>query len=71
MTPIKSIRAYCVNHCMCGQAKEVRLCPCVKCELWPYRMGKRPTTPGSGETEENPDVAHDFEEQNEDSRGAS
>ena len=67
MTPVKSIRAYCVNHCMCGQAKEVRLCPCVNCELWPYRMGKRPTTPGSGETTEKPDVATEFSAQNEES----
>lgn len=69
MTPIKSIRAYCVNHCMCGQMQEVRLCPCVKCELWPYRMGKRPTTPGNGETKENHDVANGFSEQNEESEG--
>lgn len=67
MTPVKSIRAYCVNHCMCGQAKEVRLCPCVKCELWPYRMGKRPVTPGSGETTEKTDVATEFSAQNEES----
>ena len=65
MTPIRSIRAFCVNHCMCGQVKEVRLCPCVNCELWPYRMGKRPTTPGSAETAETPDVAADFFELNE------
>ena len=69
MTPIKSIRVYCVNHCMCGQVQEVRLCPCVKCELWPYRMGKRPVTPDSSKTEENPDVAHNFDGQNEDSEG--
>ena len=71
MTPIKSIRAFCVNHCMCGQTKEVRLCPCQNCELWPYRMGRRPTTPGSGEAMEKPDVARDYEEQTEKSEGAS
>ncbi len=71
MTPIRSIRAFCVNHCMCGQVKEVRLCPCVNCELWPYRMGKRPTTPGSGEAAGNHDVATDFSELGEDSEGAS
>ena len=65
MTPIKSIRAYCVHHCMCGQLQEVRLCPCTNCQLWPYRMGKRPTTPASGETEENTDVARDSEAQRE------
>lgn len=67
MTPIKSIRAFCVNHCMCGQVREVRSCPCKSCELYPYRMGKRPVTPDSRKTQENPDVAHDFDEQGEES----
>lgn len=71
MTPIKSIRAFCVNHCMCGQTKEVRLCPCQNCELWPYRMGKRPTTLSGGETTENPGIATDFFELGEDSEVVS
>lgn len=41
MTPMKAIRAKCLD-CVCGQAKEVRLCPSEKCPLHPYRMGKRP-----------------------------
>lgn len=41
MTPIKAIRAKCLD-CCCGQAKEVRLCPIEKCPLYPYRFGKRP-----------------------------
>ena len=41
MTPIKSIRAKCID-CCCGDKKEVRLCPIERCPLWPYRMGKRP-----------------------------
>ncbi len=41
-TPIKAIRAYCIE-CSGGMAKEVRLCNMVNCPLFPYRMGKRPT----------------------------
>jgi len=42
LTPIKAIRAKCLD-CCCGQAKEVRECPSDKrCSLYPYRMGKRP-----------------------------
>lgn len=40
-TPIKAIRAKCLD-CMCGQAREVRLCPITRCALFPYRMGHRP-----------------------------
>lgn len=64
LTPIKSIRAKCVD-CCCGSTQEVRLCPAQSCPLWPYRMGRRPTTPGSGEAAETPDVAADFFELNE------
>ena len=41
LTPIKSIRAKCVD-CCCGDLKEVRQCPITECPLWPYRMGRRP-----------------------------
>ncbi len=41
LTPIKAIRAKCLDCCG-GQAKEVRLCPCENCPLYPYRMGHRP-----------------------------
>lgn len=40
-TPIKAIRAKCLD-CCCGQISEVRLCEIETCALWPYRMGKRP-----------------------------
>ena len=40
-TPIKSIRAKCLD-CTCGSLKEIRLCPVIKCPLYPYRFGKRP-----------------------------
>jgi hypothetical protein len=39
---LRPIRAYCIR-CMNGQPVEVRLCPSAdKCELYPYRMGRRP-----------------------------
>lgn len=41
MTPIKSIRAKCLE-CSCGQTKEVLCCSIPDCPLYPYRMGKRP-----------------------------
>lgn len=53
MTPMKAIRAKCLDCCY-GQVKEVRLCSVEKCPLHPYRFGKRPrkyfdTTQGSNE----------------------
>lgn len=41
MTPMKAIRAECLD-CCCGQYKEVELCPCSDCSLYPYRFGKNP-----------------------------
>ena len=41
VTPIKSIRAKCID-CRCGDLKEVRECTIKKCPLWPNRMGRRP-----------------------------
>lgn len=41
MTPIKAIRAHCIECCG-GSKKEARLCPAEKCPLHPYRMGHRP-----------------------------
>lgn len=43
ITPIKSIRLYCIEICMEGQMTEVRLCHSVGCDLWLYRMGRRPS----------------------------
>ena len=40
LTPIKAIRKKCLD-CCCGQAIEVRLCTCVTCALYGYRMGHR------------------------------
>lgn len=46
MTPIKSIRAKCLD-CCCGSFQEVRLCAVKNCVLYPYRFGKRPKTVNS------------------------
>jgi len=40
-SPIKAIRAKCID-CMCGQVLEVKLCTCIDCALYPFRMGKNP-----------------------------
>lgn len=40
MTPIQSIRKYCIE--CCGSPHEVRLCPCTDCFLYPFRLGKNP-----------------------------
>lgn len=47
MTPIKAIRAKCLD-CCCGQVNEVRLCPCTECSLYSYRLGKDPARAGKG-----------------------
>jgi hypothetical protein len=39
--PVKAIRAYCLA-CSCGSTAEVKECPVIKCELYPFRMGKNP-----------------------------
>ena len=41
-TPIKAMRAKCLD-CTCGSVKEIRKCPIIECDLYPYRFGKRPT----------------------------
>lgn len=41
LTPMKAIRAKCMDCCAGSQA-EVRLCPMPACPLWPYRKGHRP-----------------------------
>ena len=47
MTPIKAIRAKCID-CCCGQIYEVTKCVCVDCPLYPYRMGHNPKLKGKG-----------------------
>ena len=41
MTPMKAIRAKCLD-CCCGSANEVRLCTAESCALHPFRLGKNP-----------------------------
>lgn len=42
VTPLKQIRKKCID-CCCGYKPEVRNCTIQHCDLWPYRMGRRPT----------------------------
>lgn len=41
MTPVKSIRKYCLD-CAGNSYKEVRFCPNTNCYLYPFRLGKNP-----------------------------
>lgn len=41
-TPIHAIRKYCINVCSLTP-KEVRLCTCIDCPLYAFRMGIRPS----------------------------
>lgn len=42
---LKAIRKYCLWCCL-DQPKEVKLCPSVSCELYPYRFGHNPNLEG-------------------------
>ena len=50
-TPIKAIRKYCIE-CSNYQPKEVRVCTCIDCPLYPYRMGTRPSKETTNTLEE-------------------
>lgn len=45
MTPMKAIRAKCMD-CCCGQTQEVRLCQAQDRPLYPFRFGKNPNRAG-------------------------
>lgn len=47
MTPLKAIRAKCID-CCCGQIYEVKRCVCEDCALYRYRMGHNPSLKGKG-----------------------
>ena len=47
MTPMKAIRAKCLD-CCCGSSNEVRLCTIENCPLYSYRFGKNPNRAGIG-----------------------
>jgi hypothetical protein len=51
---LQAIREKCID-CSGGSLLEVRLCPVVKCALWPYRAGSDPFARprGRGATEKN------------------
>jgi hypothetical protein len=42
-TPVRAIRRYCLV-CCCDSRKEVRDCILTHCALYPFRMGRRPTS---------------------------
>lgn len=48
----KAIRLKCLD-CMCGQANEVKLCPCTDCPLYPFRLGKDPYRKPMSEEQKN------------------
>lgn len=39
--PVKAIREFCIDCCG-GSRDTVKVCPSVKCALYPFRMGKNP-----------------------------
>ena len=58
MTPMKAIRAKCLD-CCAGQVAEIRRCGLENCPLFRYRFGKRPKegtdTPDSSLSEKAPE----------------
>ena len=48
---LKAIRLKCLD-CCCDSAYEVKLCPCEKCPLHPFRFGKNPYRTKKEYTEE-------------------
>lgn len=38
-TPLKAVRRFCLD-CMCGSAREVKLCPSEDCSFFSFRLGK-------------------------------
>ena len=51
MTAIQAIRQYCIG-CMCDDKNEVKNCPVVDCELYPFRLGRNPNYKGRELTDE-------------------
>lgn len=51
ISALKAIRLKCLD-CSCGSAHEVKLCPCTKCPLYPFREGHNPFTTKREWTEE-------------------
>jgi len=47
LTPIKTIRRFCIE-CMGGSPYDIPKCTSPSCWLYPYRMGKHPTSKHKG-----------------------
>lgn len=47
MTPLKAIRAKCLD-CCCGQVYEINKCTATQCPLYEYRTGHNPKLKGKG-----------------------
>ena len=67
MTPLKAIRAKCLD-CCCDSSNEVRSCTVEKCPLYPFRFGKNPNRAGIGNhnapfSSQIPNSAQDLEEE--------
>lgn len=45
LTPLKAIRLKCLD-CSGFQPKEARLCMCIDCPIYPYRLGHNPARMG-------------------------
>ena len=48
MTPLKAIRAYCLDCGEPGKYISVRNCPIKKCSLYQFRLGHNPCRKGKG-----------------------
>ncbi len=48
VSPVRSIRKYCVQVCQSGSPKEARHCSNSECPLFPFRMGTNPNRQGIG-----------------------
>ena len=46
MTPLQTIKTNYLD-CCCGRAREVRLCPCGDCKMYPFRFGRNPNRKSS------------------------
>ncbi len=61
MTPMKAIRAKCLD-CCCGNAAEVRACPSTDCPLYCYRFGHNPARAGLGGSKADSTAVNDNED---------
>ena len=41
-SPLRAIRCFCVEICVCGSAHEVKECISTGCPLYAFRLGKNP-----------------------------